>query len=710
MTDESKVCAKNHQNGNELTHIPCTVLKGVGQKVAAYLLKLNIVSVQDLLFHLPLRYEDRTSIKPMSRLRLGDHALVEGEIVGSHVQSSSRKSLACRIQDGAGFLTIRFFHFNAGHLKCFSQMGQRLRCYGEIRRGPTGYEMVHPEYHFIEMDVENTQSLSSTLTPIYPSTAGVQQHLLRKITEQAIELLEERGRLRECLPDSILTQFNLIDLASAIKIVHRPPSRGCQRLLRTRLNHARQRLSFEELLAHYLSLAKIRHKTMLHKAPNIQLMNKLLPTFVNSLPYELTRAQQKTLKEILKDMQRGYPMARLLQGDVGSGKTVVAAMAALCVIESGYQVALMVPTELLAEQHYLSFHHWFSPLNMAVHLLTGSNRSGSREQTLAQISAGNAHMVIGTHALFQDSVVFKRLGLIIIDEQHRFGVTQRLALLNKGVWSDSFPHQLIMSATPIPRTLAMIGYADLDHSQIDELPPNRKPIKTSILPNTRRDQLVARVKESCLKGTQAYWVCTLIEESEVLQCQAAEEVWKELTLKLPGLKIAIIHGRMKPKEKDSIMAAFKDKRIDLLVATTVIEVGVDVPNASLMVIENSERLGLFQLHQLRGRVGRGVASSHCVLLYQPPLTHLPKQRLAAIKSIHDGFLLAQKDLELRGPGEVLGVRQTGELQLKVADLERDQALLPSVKSAAETLLQHYPEHIELLVKRWLGGNLKFSDV
>jgi ATP-dependent DNA helicase RecG len=691
-----------------LDRLQCTALKGVGTKIATYLKKLNIVTVQDLLFHVPLRYEDRTVFKSISRLCLGDQVQVEGEIIHSTIQEGRRKSLLCRIQDKTGCLTLRFFYFTALQVNLFSRIGHRLHCYGEIRRGLVGYEMIHPQYNFLED--QKPISNDDKLTPIYSATEGLQQYSLRKLTDQALKLLEEGTQLNEYLSSAILEEFGLIDLVSAIKFVHRPPAHASQTLLHQGLHPAQQRLSFEELLAHQLSLSKIRLRTKLLQGPKIHTQGILVQRFLQHLPYQLTRAQERVAADILADIKRESPMLRLVQGDVGSGKTVVSAIAALHVIESGYQIALMVPTELLAEQHYATFMAWFAAINISVEWLTSSSRGKQRESILQKMISGDARIVIGTHALFQQDIVFKNLGLIIIDEQHRFGVDQRLALFHKGVAGNTTPHQLVMSATPIPRTLAMTVYADLDCSAIDELPPGRKPVKTIILLNSKRKQLIARVKENCLLGAQAYWVCTLIQESEILQCQAAEQIAQELTVDLPQLRIGLIHGRMKAKEKENIMMAFKNNEIKVLVATTVIEVGMDVPNASLMVIENSERLGLSQLHQLRGRVGRGSAISHCILLYQAPLSYHSRQRLAVMRNNNDGFVIAQKDLELRGPGEVLGTRQTGLLQLKIAHLTRDQHQLPKIQKAAKILLQDYPVEADLLIKRWLADNAKFSDV
>lgn len=680
----------------------------MGPKIADHLSRLGITTIQDLLFHLPLRYEDRTHFKALRQLQPGDHVQVEGEIIHAEIKQGRRKSLILKIKDDTGFLSLRFFHFNAAQFQMLNKVGQKIHCYGEVRWGISGYEMIHPEYYLVK---ENQSfELDNTLTPVYPTTEGLHQYSLRKLTDQALQFLDNGAALKEYLPQSLLEEFKLPDLSHAVQYVHRPPKDASQELLQQGLHPTQQRLVFEELLAHQLSLARIRVKTKALTAPKIIIKQDLVTKFLQQLPFQLTNSQQKVIQEIISDFETGFPMLRLVQGDVGSGKTVVAAIAALYVIQSGFQVGIMAPTELLAEQHFKNFSTWFSALDIKVTWLTGSIRGKAREEVSQKISIGEYHIVIGTHALFQKDISFANLGMIVIDEQHRFGVDQRLSLLNKGTLENFYPHQMIMSATPIPRTLAMTAYADLDCSTIDELPPGRTPVRTIVLPNSRRNDLITRIRENCLGGAQAYWVCTLIQESEILQCQAAEEIAKELTLCLPELRINLVHGRLKSREKEQIMLAFKNKEIDLLVATTVIEVGVDVPNASLMVIENSERLGLSQLHQLRGRVGRGNVVSHCVLMYQNPLSKLAKERLSVIRDHNDGFVIAQKDLELRGPGEVLGTRQTGLIQFKIADLARDQDQLPQVQKACEMLLQQFPSQIDRLIQRWLANKDQFSEV
>lgn len=700
MIDEQSRC---------LSSISCTELKGVGPKVASHLKKLNIVTIQDLLFHLPLRYENRTIFKKINQLLLGDQVQVIGEVIHAEIQQSRRKSMLCRIKDEYGSLVLRFFYFSPRQLDFFKN-GRKIQCFGEVRRGVAGYEMIHPEYRFIEESSDVV--VDDSLTPVYPTTEGLNQYTFRKLTDQALAILNNNFTLPEFLPDQLLKTYDFSSLSFALNYVHRPPREACADLLNQGIHLHQQRLVFEELLAHQLSLAKLRHRVKKLQAVSIQMsdINNSVANFKKQLAFELTAAQEKVLCDISDDLQKNVPMLRLVQGDVGSGKTVVAAIAALFVVENGLQVAIMAPTELLAEQHSKVFQRWFTSLGISVGCLTGTIRGKQKEDLLQSLKVGEVQVVVGTHALFQEKTIFQRLGLIIIDEQHRFGVDQRLSLLNKGVWQNNQPHQLIMSATPIPRTLAMTAYGDLDCSVIDELPPGRTPIKTIVMPQNKRSQLVERIKVNCEQGAQVYWVCTLIEESELLQCQAAEEVAKELMQLLPELQIGLIHGRMKPKEKEQTMLAFKEKELHLLVATTVIEVGVDVPNASLMIIENSERLGLSQLHQLRGRVGRGSAESYCVLLYQSPLSKHSQERLSVLRDHTDGFIIAEKDLQLRGPGELLGTRQTGLMQLKIADLVRDQHQLPRVQEVATLLVNDYPEAVEGIMNRWLPNTERFTGV
>ena len=686
---------------------PITYLKGVGPRLASRLQRLGIETVQDLLFHLPARYQDRTQVTPIGALRPGDEAVVQGEVLHSEVQRGRRAMLLTRISDGTGSLTLRFFHFSAKQREGLER-GQWLRCFGEARRGAVTLEMVHPEYKAIAKDAHGGGE--EHLTPVYPATEGLHQMTLRTLTERALERLETGPGLPEWLPAEILEPLHLPTLAEALRYVHRPPPDAPVEQLLAGRHPAQRRLAFEELLAHHLSLRQLRARVERHRAPVLTASGALFDALLRGLPFQLTKAQRRVIAEIRKDMTRPHPMQRLVQGDVGSGKTLVAAAAVLQAVEAGYQAAVMAPTELLAEQHLKNFSAWLAPLNVRIGGLAGKIGAKSRQTMLAQLVSGELAAAVGTHALFQTGVAFHRLGLIVIDEQHRFGVHQRLALWEKGNEQGQYPHQLIMTATPIPRTLAMAAYADLDCSVIDELPPGRRPVETVVVPENRRDQVVQRIRAACRLGQQAYWVCTLIEDSEVLQCQAAENTAILLTEALPELRVGLLHGRMKGAEKEKTMTAFKAGALDLLVATTVIEVGVDVPNASLMVIENAERLGLAQLHQLRGRVGRGVQQSACVLLYRPPLSAQGRERLAVMRRSNDGFEIARKDLELRGPGEVLGTKQSGMLQLRIADLLRDQALLPAVERAAGLLLVRHPQNVAPLIRRWLGQAVQFGDV
>jgi len=683
-----------------------TSLRGVGARVAERLAKLGIATVQDLLFHLPLRYQDRTRVMPIGALRPGDEAVVEGVVEVTEVVIRRRRMLLCSIADGTGALLLRFFYFNAAQQSALTR-GMRLRCFGEVRAGPSSLEMIHPEYRRVEAG--EGDAAQEHLTPIYPTTEGLHQLSLRALTDQALEVLQH-DTLTEWLPAPVLRQFKLPALAMALRYVHRPPPEAALAALEAGTHPAQRRLAFEELLAHHLSLRRLRERIRQHPAPALNMPGTLARRLLATLPFTLTGAQQRVLDEVLNDLRRPVPMLRLVQGDVGCGKTVVAALAALHAIEAGWQVAVMAPTELLAEQHYQNFQRWLEPLQITVAWLAGRVKGRARTRLLGGLGEGQIALCVGTHALFQQDVQFRRLGLVIVDEQHRFGVHQRLALREKGLREGLSPHQLIMTATPIPRTLAMCAYADLDNSSIDELPPGRTPVQTVVLPDTRRHDVVQRVHDACRDGRQAYWVCTLIEESDSLQAQAAADTLEELKIALPQLRIGLVHGRMKAAEKAAVMALFKSNALDLLVATTVIEVGVDVPNASLMIIENAERLGLAQLHQLRGRVGRGSAQSSCVLLYHGGLSAAARTRLAVMRETNDGFEIARRDLDLRGPGEVLGTRQAGLLNLHIAELSRDRELLPSVQQAADLLLQDYPSHVEPLERRWLGDAARFGDV
>ena len=687
-------------------HSNLTSLKGVGPALVTKLEKLGLYRVEDLLFLLPLRYEDRTQLVKIGALLPGQRCLVSGEVLLAETVYRGRRNLLVRIGDGSGQLTMRFFHFSRQQQAQF-QPGVRLTCFGECRRSGTSLEMIHPEYRILRED--QSAATDDALTAIYPATEGIQQGRLRNLTDQALRLMSATPPA-ELLPSAITRKLGMPSLADAILFLHRPPpNANVEQLLQGR-HPCQQRLAFEELLAHYLSLRNLRALAQTEDAKSLQGGDREVHEFVSALPFRLTGAQDRVVREILDDLSKPHPMMRLIQGDVGSGKTVVAAIACLKAIACGVQAAIMAPTEILAEQHWRNFSDWFRPLGIEPAWLSGSQRVAARRQSLQSIADGQAKLAIGTHALFQEGVEFNDLALVVIDEQHRFGVHQRMALRDKGKSSHGQPHQLVMTATPIPRTLAMAAYADLDTSVIDELPPGRQPVTTIALPDTRRSEIVERVRSACASGQQAYWVCPLIEESEVLDYQAAEASYQMLTAALPDLRIGLVHGRMRAVEKERGMSAFKEGLIQLLVATTVIEVGVDVPNASLMIIENAERMGLSQLHQLRGRVGRGAQQSHCVLLYKPPLGRIAKERLAVLRDTNDGFVVAQRDLELRGPGELLGTRQTGLPDYRVANLVRDAELMPQVQITAETLRQTSEETAVAIVRRWLGDAGRYGKV
>ena len=690
---------------SELATVSVTALKGVGAALAEKLAKVGLETLQDVLFHLPLRYQDRTRIVPIGALRPGQDAVVEGTVAGADVVMGRRRSLLVRLQDGSGTLSLRFYHFSQAQKEGLKR-GTLVRCYGEVRPGSSGLEIYHPEYRALSGG--EPIAMEQTLTPIYPTTEGLTQQRLRQLSEQALARLGPHS-LPDWPPAELAREHELAPLDQALRYLHRPPPDADLDELAEGRHWAQHRLAFEELLTHQLSMQRLRDSLRNQHAPALPKAQRLPAQYLANLGFAPTGAQQRVGAEIAYDLSQHEPMLRLVQGDVGAGKTVVAALAALQALEAGYQVALMAPTEILAEQHFITFQRWLAPLGLEVAWLAGKLKGKARASALEQI-AGGAPMVVGTHALFQDEVQFQRLALVIIDEQHRFGVQQRLALRKKGVDGRLCPHQLIMTATPIPRTLAMSAYADLDTSILDELPPGRTPVNTLLVADSRRFEVIERVRSACHEGRQAYWVCTLIEESEELTCQAAETTFEDLSAALGGLHVGLIHGRMKPAEKAAVMDQFKQGRLQLLVATTVIEVGVDVPNASLMIIENPERLGLAQLHQLRGRVGRGSAASHCVLLYHPPLSQLGRQRLGIMRETSDGFVIAEKDLELRGPGEMLGTRQTGLLQFKVADLMRDADLLPAVRDAALRLLAEWPQHVSPLLERWLRHGQQYGQV
>lgn len=683
--------------------VPVSALPGVGPALVAALARLGLERVQDLWFHLPLRYEDKTRVTAIADLHVGERAQVEGVVEAVERGFRYRPQLKVAIGDNSRqTLLLRFFHFNRAQAEQLLP-GTRLLCYGEVRHGAQGLEMVHPTYQRLGGD--ETVNVDELLSPVYPTTEGLGHKRLAGVIAKAMALLPPAERL-ELIPPELCAEHGLTSLRDALLYVHRPPPDAHLGQLMLGLHPAQQRLAFEELLTQHLSLKRMRAAVRRRHAPKLGGDGGLRAQLLGGLPFQLTAAQQRVSAEVARDLAQAKPMLRLVQGDVGSGKTVVAALAALAAVEAGHQVALMAPTELLAEQHLHNFRHWLRPLGIEVAWLAGKVTGKARKLALERVAA-EASVVIGTHALMQEGVAFARLGLVIVDEQHRFGVQQRLALRDKGKDGELVPHQLVLTATPIPRTLAMSAYADLDVSSIDELPPGRTPVQTIAISNARRLEVIERIHAACAEGRQAYWVCTLIEESEQLKAQAAEVAHAELSAALSGFRIGLIHGRMKPKEKQAVMDAFKAGEMAVLVATTVIEVGVDVPRASLMVIENSERLGLAQLHQLRGRVGRGALASNCVLLYQPPLGQLARERLQVMRDTNDGFCIAEKDLELRGPGEVLGTRQTGQLSFRIADLTRDAHLLPSVQQVGEHMLKEHPRQTEQLIERWIGGAARF---
>lgn len=706
------------------TSPPVSTLKGVGPRILERLQRLHIHTVQDMLFHLPVRYQDRTRLRPISSLRPGDESMVIGEVEHSEIVYRRRRMLLVRLCDGSvspACLTLRFFHFNRAQRERLAG-GTLLRCYGEVRKGIKGLEMIHPEY-IIQPRGEPVK-VENSLTPIYPTTEGLHQINLRSLTAQSLRWLCNAREFDregiELLPRLPEIDGRKITIREALTYIHRPPVDADIKLLLEGKHVTQRRLAHEELLAHQLSLSKIKMQMQRQAANVIAPPGKHYSRLLEKLGFNLTGAQRRVIGEVFSDLQKPHPMLRLVQGDVGSGKTLIAIAACLQAVEAGYQAVMMAPTEILAEQHLQNFGNWLARIDTApfggtLHLacLSGKLNATQSRQMKERIASGDAGIVLGTHALFQQGVHFKNLALVIVDEQHRFGVHQRLALREKG--SDTAggsvaPHQLIMTATPIPRTLAMTAYADLDYSVIDELPPGRKPVETIAVPREKRQQVIERVASACRSGQQAYWVCTLVEESEAIQCQAAMDVHQALHRQLHGVRVGLLHGRMKGREKDVVMQDFLQCRIDLLVATTVIEVGVNVTNASLMVIENAERLGLAQLHQLRGRVGRGKRQSSCVLLYNPPLTDHARLRIDTLRTTNDGFRIAQVDMQLRGPGEMLGTRQTGALQFRIADIMRDHDLIPAVQQTAAYLLANHPQVVDALVQRWLGKSIEFGQV
>jgi len=692
-------------NENSLNTMPLTALKGVGERLAVTLQKLDLHNVQDVLFHLPIRYLDRTRITPIGQLQLNSSVMIQGQVLNTQITFGRKRSLVVQLEDDSGVVCLRFYHFS-GYQKDKLQPGVLLRCYGEPRLGRSGLEFYHPEYDVL--DERQPAPVDATLTPIYGLTEGLTQQRMRSIVEQAVTLIHQRPP-DELLPVEVNDLFRCESLAEALQIVHHPPKQVPVQALLDGVHPSQKRLAFEELLAHFLVRRKLHAEAATERGPVLRLDPALEQQFLQLLPFSLTQAQQRVIKEIRENLQAGKPMLRMLQGDVGSGKTLVAALSALCGVSAGYQVAVVAPTEILAEQHFHNFCQWLERLGLRVEWLVGKLSAGKRRTALENIASGDAQVIVGTHALFQETVSFHNLGLAIIDEQHRFGVHQRLTLRKKNLAGET-PHQLVMTATPIPRTLAMTAYAELDYSVIDELPPGRQPVNTALVSQARRNQVIERIRVACSGGVQAYWVCTLVEDSESLAAANAEETASHLREQLPGIRVGLVHGRMKGSEKEAVMSAFKAGELQLLVATTVIEVGVDVPNASLMIIENPERLGLAQLHQLRGRVGRGEIASHCVLLYGEKLSQLARERLQVLRETNDGFKVAERDLQLRGPGELLGTRQTGDMQYRVADILRDEHLLGRVNTLGEQLLRQQPQVVEKLIDRWIGERQIYAQV
>jgi ATP-dependent DNA helicase RecG len=682
-----------------------TQLNGVGPAVAAKLGKLGLHTVEDLLFHLPTRYQDRTRLVPLNALSPKSACLVEGQITSSSLQRGRRVSLRVNISQNGANLGLRFVHFHANQTKSFTN-GRNIRCFGEIRPGPQGLEMVHPEYVLFD-DVP--PALADQLTPIYPTTEGLSLTRMGQLIAMAWHQLEQGSLiLNELLPHQLISRYQLPSLVASLKQLHYPHLNQDLNQLQDQVTPAKLRLVLEELIAHQLTLSRAKQRNQRLPAPVLAVKRGLEQALIKNLPFQLTKAQQRVWQEVASDLETPTPMVRMVQGDVGSGKTVLAALGACRAIDNGCQVAVLAPTEILAEQHLNSFRHWLEPLGVVVTFLTGKQKTQTKRQSLAAITSGEGQIVIGTHALFQEAVHYQHLGLVIIDEQHRFGVAQRHSLIKKAPHGSGL-HQLVMTATPIPRTLAMSAYGDLDHSVIDELPPGRKPINSVLINNNKRADVIERIHQACNSGQQVYWICPLIETSDVLQCEAAQDTATLLTLQLDNINVGLVHGRLTSVEKADVMNRFKAGEIQLLVATTVVEVGVDVPNANLMVIDNAERLGLAQLHQLRGRVGRGQTQSHCLFMYQAPLSTMGRQRLDILRQSNDGFVIAEKDLQLRGPGEVLGTRQAGTIGLRIADLMRDAHLLPEVKRIAAGYAA-YPDKTSQIILRWVGDRKAFAKV
>lgn len=684
---------------SQLAEIDVTSLKGVGAALKQKLARLGIESIQDILFHLPFRYEDRTRVTPIGAVQPGESYVLEGRVIACDVAYGRRRSLLAYVEDSTGRIGLRFYHFSKAQHQKLKNAGE-IRCFGEVRNGASGPEIYHPEYSTLDAAGE----MDDALTPIYPATEGVSQSRYRALASQALAKLDHAEL------DELIDRDFEFALNAAIRYLHNPPPDADTARLMDGVHPAQSRLAFEELVAHQVSLRIVRAEIQKLESTTFKKTGPVYKELIGSLGFSLTGAQSRVADEVADDLMQPHPALRLIQGDVGSGKTVIAALAAAHASENDLQTALMAPTELLAEQHFINLSNWLNPIGIKTAWLSGRVTGKRRAEELERIRQGDATVVIGTHALFQKDVEFRQLGLVIVDEQHRFGVHQRLALREKGVSGNTSPHQLVMTATPIPRTLSMSVYADMDVSVIDELPPGRKPVTTTVISDEKRDAVITRVADACQEGRQAYWVCTLIEESEALQCQAAEVTAEELGKLLPEVRIGLIHGRMTPAAKTSVMNEFKAGHLDLLVATTVIEVGVDVPNASLMIIENSERLGLAQLHQLRGRVGRGSEESHCLLLYKKPLGQQGRERLEVMRESNDGFFIAEKDLEIRGPGELLGVRQSGALQFRIADLLRDQDMLPDVRAVSLKLMSEQRKRADHLVRRWIRDPERIGQV
>lgn len=681
------------------------VIPGIGKQITIKLAKLNIFSMEDLLFHLPSRYQDRTKLSTIGDLKVDQEVLIQGRLLGVTTPERGRTQLVCRIGDETGCVQLRFFHLFPFQMKQL-QPEKLIRCFGTVKMGPQGLQMVHPEWQVIS---DHLLPVESHLTPIYPATEGVSQNMLRKFIKQALTWMATPTILPELIPSSDEV-LNLMTLKDALIFLHQPPANTSLVELAAFATDAHKRLIVEELVAHRMSLLQLKRTFQAKKSAILNQPNELMSLFYQNIPYQLTQAQQRVVSELLQDLGRSSPMLRLVQGDVGSGKTIIAAIAIGHAVFNGYQAAMMAPTELLAEQHYRLFEKWFQPIGIKVVFVSG--RLNAKAKGIAQkaIEEGDAQIILGTHALFQQSIQFKNLALVVTDEQHRFGVAQRNLFFKKGIQNNYSPHQLMLTATPIPRTLAMSFYADLDVSVIDELPPGRMPIVTRLISNDRRNEVINSIQKACHEGRQVYWVCPLIDQSETQTSQAVTSVLTLLKKSLPHLSIELIHGRVSAQEKEKIMYAFQQGNINILVATTVIEVGVDVPNASIMIIENAERLGLSQLHQLRGRVGRGCISSFCMLLYQSPLSVVAKQRLQVMRDITDGFEIAKKDLMLRGPGEVLGTRQTGEMMFRIADLSRDADMLPAVQQVAEMIQKDFFQMNDELIQRWLEDKVNYSSV